>query len=134
MGNANRHEQVQRLFANLRRALPEMERLLHEVTLQSSREICRLQAITAKVVETLHALAPELPINSRVASKVAVGTGAVRSLNDASWIDAARPVVDAFLEAKFFLESGIQCAKKAGDPSQAEPAELAVLLRFYNLR
>ena len=44
------------------------------------------------------------------------------------------PVVDAFLEATFILASGIQCAKDAQEPEQAAPAELAVLLRFYNLR
>jgi hypothetical protein len=42
-------------------------------------------------------------------------------MNDASWIDAARPVVDAFLEATFFLASGIQCAKDAQEPAQAAP-------------
>ncbi len=133
MGDVDRRARIQRLFADLRGALPEMERLLREAKQQSSREISGLQTVTEEIIKTLHALAPDLPISHRMSSRLAHGTGEVRTMNDAGWLDAARAVIDAFLEAKFFLESGIHCAKVAEKSAQAAPAELAVLLRFYSL-
>jgi len=134
VGNVDQSERVERLFANLRRALPEMERLRLEATKHSSRELGGLQTITAQIVRMLEALAPDLPVHHRMVSvgAMAHGTGEVRSMSDAGWIDAARSTVDAFLEAMYFLESGIHCAREAEETARAAAsAELAALLRFY---
>jgi hypothetical protein len=71
MGDADRREQVQRLFAN-HAAVAAGHGAGCAAMQQSSREDWRTTNDHREDRETLHALAPDLPINHRMASRVAL--------------------------------------------------------------
>ena len=108
------------LLRNLRSHRPELTALLEECSshwgfedpvyrfYHQSFKVYALQNETARIVRVLESLAPDCRLNLWFRQIVEQGTG--KSFNDgdnADWTHATRPIVDAFLHAKFFLEMAV---------------------------
>jgi hypothetical protein len=140
--------EAQALFAQLKQALPELRELLesceklgvHEDGLyrfyHQSMKVFSLQDWTSRVVSTLRALAPDRPLNPFFEAILKDGTGHTLSLADNDRrLEITRPIVEAFLHAKYFLEMAVHYGKTLeAPPAHAIPSGWAAVLYFYNLR
>lgn len=136
------------LVKNLKTALPDLEKLLEEVNdhwcyedgiyrlYHQSFKVWHLQDRIGKIVEQLQALAPEKPLNTWFMKIVADGTSHQFEMSDNErWLEAARPIVEAFLHAKYFLEMAVKYGKELGDtPPSMLPSGWAAFLYLYNMR
>ncbi len=121
--------EVVRLFEKLRTALPRLERLLLETDRWSGREAGLAQVAEAIVAE-LRALAPDRPLNRRFAE-------VIDEMHEDRWAEGSqpprapeRPAVNAFLQARFFLQLAVHCAKENLEGHDL-PAGTGALLRLY---
>ena len=86
------------------------------------------------IVRRLHALAPDCQLHPWFLGIVSEGTGHVFAESDnAEWPTMARPVVEAFFHARFFLEMAVRYADRESPPSPL-PSGYAALLYLYQLR
>ncbi len=106
-----------KLLAALRTDLPRLEELWRSVNdhwggedfvyrfYHQSFKVFALQQLTNSIVEALRSLAPHLPLNPWFTEIVAEGTGKTFTyeMND-RWTKEARPIVEAFFHARYFLE------------------------------
>ncbi len=93
-----------------------------------------LQETTAAMVERLRMLAPDCPLNPWFLTIVADGTGHVFAQSDnTQWLTVARPVVEAFFHARFFLEMAVRYSALESPPNPL-PSGYAALLCLYQLR
>jgi hypothetical protein len=93
-----------------------------------------LQDKTWSIVETLQALAPELPLNPWFIQIVESGTGKAFRLEDNErWLEVTRPILEAFFHARFFLEMVVRYADLQAPP-QPLPSGYAALLYLFQLR
>ncbi|MDQ3033269.1 MAG: hypothetical protein M3Y87_12695 [Myxococcota bacterium] len=134
------------LFAALERELPRLEELLGEVEdcyedglyrfyHQSFKVYHRLQPYTLQMVAALRALAPERPLHPYFEEILAGGTGLQFSPEDnARWTEATRPIVEAFLHARYFLEMAVKYGRELDAPPRVMPSGWASLLYLYGLR
>jgi hypothetical protein len=100
-----------------------------------SFKVYYLQESTKRIVKALQDLAPHLPLNAWFTEIVRAGTGKEFSLEDnKDWTPVTRPIVEAFLHAKFFLEMACKYGNELRSPPQALPSGWAALLYLYNLR
>lgn len=133
-------------------------RLYHQ-----SFKVCFLQGVTLQIVEALRALAPDRPLNAWFLEIIEQGTkgakpragagqgllglgeqdgrpiigGAVLTFDMAwnqDWLRHTRPIVEAFLHAKFMLEMAVKYGKTIDDPERMLPSGWAALLSLYNAR
>ena len=139
--------EVLALHAALRRELPRLKELLSEAGSQwryedglyrfyhQSHKVHRLQPYTLEMVEALRSLAPERELHPYFAEILAAGTGIefVPEHND-RWTELTRPIVEAFLHAKYFLEMAVQYGRELEAPPRVMPSGWAALLYFYGLR
>jgi hypothetical protein len=99
-----------------------------------SRKVYALQSRTRAIVARLQALAPERPLNSWFLDIVREGTGKTFQLEDnARWKEVARPILEAFFHARFFLEMAVRYANLEAPPRPL-PSGYAALLYLYGLR
>ncbi|HEX5714747.1 MAG TPA: hypothetical protein VF179_01225 [Thermoanaerobaculia bacterium] len=93
-----------------------------------------LQEQTRSIVEKLQALAPDLPLNPWFVQIIESGTGKTFKIEDnACWTEVARPILEAFFHARFFLEMAV----RYGDlqtPPQPLPSGYAALLYLFGIR
>lgn len=74
-------------------------------------------------------------LNKRFREIVEDGTGRKFDLtHNQAWAENARPIVEAFFHAKFFLEMAVRYAEKLEEPPQLLPSGWATLLYLYNSR
>ena len=93
-----------------------------------------LQERTDRIVSELRRLLPEKPLNPWFVAIVERGTGKQFELPDNSrWTLVARPILEAFFHARFFLEMAVRYASVATPPSPL-PSGYAALLYLYQLR
>ena len=129
-------EAAMRLLENVRTALPRLESLLVQADRLSGREAA-LGLVTQDIVAELRALAPDRPLNRRFAE-------AIEGIQADHWAEGSmpsgrpvRPVVNAFLQARFFLHLAVHCAKEESGrlvlDGPALPSAAAALLRLYEL-
>ena len=117
-----------RVLDNVRAALPRLEALLAEADRLSGRE-SSLVRFTSDIVAELRALAPDLPLNRAFADAME----ALKSdrLAEGSMLTVApRPIVNAFLQARFFLHLAVHLAK-AHPREESFPQGAQALLRLY---
>lgn len=77
---------------------------------------------------------PERPLNAWFATIVAEGTGHRFELADnARWLAAARPCVEAFFHARYFLEMAVRYSN-LDEPPRPLPSGYAALLYLFDLR
>lgn len=136
----------EQLLKNLREALPSLTTLLEKVSdewgyedgiyrfYHHSYKVYGLQYYTKQIVTVLQALLPDQALNADFLAIVAEGTNKKFSYEDNKhWLVATRPIVEAFLHAKFFLEMAIKFANLESTPSML-PSGWAAFLYLFNLR
>jgi hypothetical protein len=136
----------QELLAALRRRRPELEALLAACNdhwgyedpvyryYHQSFKVYHLQRSTLEIVDQLRSLAPGRPLDPRFQEIVAAGTGVQYSPDhNMRWSEVARPLVEAFLHARYFLEMAVRYAHLEVPPHPL-PSGYAALLVLYGLR
>lgn len=111
---------VQMLFASLKAALPDLEKLLHECSgewgyedptyrfYHQSFKVYALGHTTKRIVSALQALAPERQLNEWFMRIVSEGTNKTFDHeHNARWLEVTRPIVEAFFHARYFLEMAV---------------------------
>lgn len=140
--------EVLALFAAIKRDLPRLEELLAEVEgrrcyedglyrfyHQSFKVYHRLQPHTLEMVEALRALAPERPLHPYLEEILREGTGVeFVSEHNGRWTEVTRPIVEAFLHARYFLEMAVKYGRELEAPPRIMPFGWAAVLYFYGLR
>ncbi len=134
------------LLANLRRRRPELESLLSSCSdhwgyedpvyrfYHQSFKVYDLQSSTGRVVRELEELLPGRPLDARFLAIVAAGTGKWFSPDhNARWPEVTRPIIEAFLHARYFLEMAVRHAHLEAPPAPL-PSGYAALLVLYGLR
>jgi hypothetical protein len=100
-----------------------------------SFKVFRLQARTERIVAALQALAPHLPLNAWFSEIVREGTGKeFDAADNERWTRSARPVVEAFFHARFFLQMVCKYGRELATPPQPMPSGWAAVLYLFNLR
>jgi hypothetical protein len=133
------------LHAAIRAHFPELEALLEEVTRHyedgayrfwhQSFKVYALQGFIARVADTLRSLSPDRIIHPWFELIVAAGTGRKfeRSHNK-RWLEETRPIVEAFLHAKYFLEMICQYGRELKEAPKILPSGWAAVLQLYGIR
>ncbi|MCY3022559.1 MAG: hypothetical protein NTW87_26565 [Planctomycetota bacterium] len=140
-------KEVTQLFANLKRKLPKLEKLLAECNDMWGVEDCvyrfyhqsfklfMYQELTEDIVKELKALLPGRPLNKMFVTIVESGTGIdYEAKHDENWLGEPRQIVDTFLHARFFLEMAVKYGRDLEFPPNSLPSGWAVLLYLYDLR
>ena len=137
------------LLQNIKKNLPELEKLLEDVNghwvaedlvyryfHQSYKCFC-IQEYTEKIVETLKKLAPKgvTKFNSYFEEIYKEGTGKVfKQEHNEDWSKICRPMVEAFFHAREFLKNAVQYGKELKHTPDYLPTGWALVLYFYLLR
>jgi len=108
-----------------------MYRLYHQ-----SYKAYNIQEITNKIIETLKGLAPKgVTLNKYFNEICKNGTGKKFDLkHNSQWLHHARPLLEAFFHARFFLEMVVKYGKELEETPLLLPSGWACLLELYNLR
>ena len=100
-----------------------------------SFKVYYVQDTTTRIVTQLHALAPHLPLNARFMEIFQQGTGKTFTLADnKNWNSITRPIVEAFLHARFFLQMACKYGRELQEAPKSLPSGWAALLYLFNLR
>jgi hypothetical protein len=147
MHESKRAERERMLLIAVKAHLPELDALLATASdhwgyedavyrfYHQSFKVFRVQEQTKRIVDALHALLPEAPLNERFAQIVAQGTGRTFTTDDnARWTEVTRPMLEAFFHARFFLEMACKYGRELEEPPQPLPSGWAALLYLYGLR
>lgn len=105
-----------------------------------SFKVYRLQSYTTEIVSLLREMVPDAKLNSLFTEILEAGTGKQwEESHNKEWSKHTRPIVEAFLHARFFLNIAVTFAGQfledgKPNPPQLLPSDWATLLYFYNLR
>lgn len=143
----DRRKPVQDLFCEIKRSLPDLEKLLSEVNdkwnyedyvyrfYHQSFKVYELQHWTQDIVQRLQALLPDRPLNKWFATIVAEGTGITFvGEHNARWLEVTRPILEAFFHARYFLEMAVKYGRELENPPNMLPSGWAAVLYLYDLR
>ncbi len=148
MNEVDDRPEVQALFATIKAQLPALEELLARVNghwtyedgvyrfyHQSFKIFGRLQDPTLAIVAALQELAPDRELNEWFRQIVAEGTGKTfKNEDNEKWLEVTRPIVEAFLHARFFLEMVVKYGRELDAPPNMLPSGWAAVLYLYGLR
>lgn len=140
-----RHEAE--LLTNIRASLANLDALLAEINSKwvyedltyrfyhQSFKVYALQSVTTKMVGTFQSLLPQLPLNEWFLKIVAEGTGKefVMEHNE-RWAEIARPILEAFFHARYFLEMACKYGRQFEEPPNLMPGGYAAILYLFNIR
>lgn len=145
----NEIQQDNKLLSNIKKKLPEIRKLLQEVSshwiyedliyrfYHNSFKVYYIQDVTKKIVDALYSMAPEGQgfctefqeiINSGASGKV------FKFNHNKNWSMHTRPFLEAFFHAKFFLEMAIKYGVELEEAPNILPSGWAALLSLYNIR
>ena len=102
-----------------------------------SFKVYSLQGSTLRAVEIFRGVAAETGNNlcGWFEQLVADGSGRKWELeHNANWLQHTRPIVEAFLHAKYFWEMMVQYANEIDSAPSALPDGWAAILELYNQR
>jgi hypothetical protein len=133
------------LFRNLKANAAALERLLKRCHNERTGGIYRfyhqsfkvyaLQELTLEIVAALRSLAPDRPLNEWFMRIIAEGTEKTFSVEDnARWLEATRPIVEAFFHSCYFLETAVNSSRDLSAPPALLPDDWAAILYLYNWR
>ncbi len=138
---------VKELFANLKRNLAELEKLLEKCNghwiyedsiyrfYHQSFKVFYIQDDTLEIVKALQALLPDAPMNGRFLKIVEEGTGKEFKFDDnVNWSTVTRPMIEAFFHARFFLEMAVKYGNELEFPPRMMPSGWAAFLYLFNIR
>ena len=86
-------------------------------------------------MKALQDLAPHLPLNPWFTQIVDEGGAGQfsREVNE-RWLEATRPILEAFFHARYFLEMVYRYGKELNEPPDSLPSGWAAVLYLYRLR
>jgi hypothetical protein len=135
------------LLLGIANQLPQLEQLLAEASdhwgyedpiyrfYHQSFKVFALQERTEQIVEALRGLAPHLPLNPWFMTIIAEGTGREFAVEmNARWLQATRPILEAFFHARYFLEMVCRYGLQLTEPPSPLPSGWASVLYLYGLR
>lgn len=135
------------LLQNLKKEMPVLVQLLEECSdhwnyedpiyrfYHGSYKVYFLQNTTLKIVEKFQGLLPDVPLNEFFMTIVKEGTGKIFNQEDNTrWLEATRPILEAFFHAKYFLEMAVKYGQELEHPPELMPSGWAAFLYLYNLR
>lgn len=138
------------LLENLKGQLSELEKLLEVVNSEWNYEdgiyrfyhhsfkVFKLQDLTVRIVKALRTIGPKgywSKLNEDFMQIYGEGTNRVFSNDDNSrWLYTTRPIVEAFLHAKFFLEMAVKSGKELVEAPNMLPSGWAAFLYLYDMR
>ncbi len=138
---------TEQLLVALKARMPELEALLAKYCdhwhyedriyrfYHGSFKVFALQDSTVEIIEILRSLLPERELSRSFLAIVEEGTGRTFSLEDnARWLEATRPIVEAFFHTRFFLEMAVRYGRQLERPPESLPSGWATLLYLYDLR
>jgi len=97
-----------------------------------SFKVYRVQDSTARIVKLLQSLVPGRDLHPFFTAIVQDGTGKQFTMADnARWLEATRPIVEAFQHARYFLE--MSCRYHDAREEHPSPSGWAALLFLYKL-
>jgi hypothetical protein len=100
-----------------------------------SFKVYALQGQTSRIVAALESLRPGHPLDEGFRRIVADGTGRTFAPeHNRRWLEATRPVVEAFFHARYFLEMTVRYGRRLDAPPRVLPSGWAALLELYGLR
>ena len=78
---------------------------------------------------------PNLPLNPWFMQIVEQGTAGEFSMEvNQRWLEATRPILEAFFHARYFLEMACKYGKELNEPPDSLPSGWAAVLYLYGLR
>jgi len=142
------------MLRNIQRDLPKLEAILYGINeceeyedyvyrfYHYSFKVYRLQYVTQKMVEALMELNPnENKQTSRFFEQIILDSmkvGAFKEEHNKNWTKHTRPIIEAFLHAKYFIEMAVKYGKRYKKrktaPHPTIPTGWAALLELYNMR
>jgi hypothetical protein len=145
--NMDPRPEVALLLANLKVALPELEKLRKECRarddedvpyrlLHLSNKVYGAQHHTTEIVGRLRAMAP-VPgkLDDYIEEIIADGTGKKWELShNQDWTRHTRPIVEAYFWARYLLDMAIRFAREYDRPPALLDYGWAALLTVYRLR
>ena len=94
-----------------------------------------VQGITIEIVDMLRKLSPDGKINDWFEKIFNEGTGKEWNMeHNKNWMENTRPILEAYLHAKYFIEMAVKYGKELKKAPDCLPSGWAGLLYFYNLR
>lgn len=103
----------------------------------TSFKVYEIQEETRAVVEALRAQSPDGRIHStlflEICEQGASGVAFAKHHN-AAWARHTRPFLEAFLHARYFLETAVKYGRALYEPPSRLPSGWAALLELYGLR
>ena len=140
-------ENANKLLRNIKQRLPKLEELLAQVEdhwgmedgffrfYHQSFRVYRLQDATEEICKALQDLLPDHSMNRWFSEIVAQGTGHEFEMShNQDWLRHARPIVEAFFHAHFFLKMAVKYGKELDDAPDCLPSGWAAVLYLFNLR
>ncbi len=143
-----KHKQAEeaKLLATLTKELPRLEELWQNVEkfgyerciskfYSQSYKAFQLQELTQEIVALLQTLAPHRPLHPWFKQILAEGTGKEFSLEvNERWLETTRPIVEAFLHARYFLEMAIKYGRQLKEPPEPlQPFGWGAVLNVFGL-
>ena len=136
------------LLQNIKKNLPKLEILLDEVNghwtyedglyrlYYGSFKVYSLQSSTMKMVNVFKGLAPEgFTLNELFEEIYKEGTGKeFKMAHNNDWSKHTRPIVEAFLHARAFLDNIVRYGKKLEHAPDCLPSGWALVLCLFNMR
>jgi O-methyltransferase involved in polyketide biosynthesis len=140
-----RLQKDQRLLDTIKAKLPDLERLLvpFQVTYEEgiyrfyhhSFKVYQLQHCTLQAVEIFKSIASDNQLCEWFEQIVTAGTGQVwEQGHNLDWTLHTRPIVEAFLHTKYFLEMMIKYGREMDTAATILPTGWAAILELYNQR
>jgi len=145
---AKKHELAALLLKNIKKQLPELEKLVtasedhwamedgvYRFYHQSFKVYDGLQPHTLEITKALQKLLPNHPLNDWFAEIVAAGTREkFTPEHNRNWTKHTRPIVEAFFHAHFMLKMVCKYGREFSEPPQMLPSGWAAVLYLFNLR
>jgi len=138
------------LLTNLKAALPELEKLLVKINgewnyedgiyrfYHHSFKVFGLQDLTTEIVRTLESLVPTkglVKLNKDFMAIYHEGVGKTFSnWDNTRWLHTTRPIVEAFLHSKYFLEMAVKSGKELDSAPSMLPSGWAGFLYLFDMR
>ena len=142
-----RRASTDQLLRSIKQRLPGLEKLLAEVEdhwgmedgfyrfYHQSFKVYRLQDTTKEICNALQDLLPGHSMNRWFSEIVAQGTGHEFEMShNQDWLHHARPIVEAFFHAHYFLKMAVKYGKELGSAPDCLPSGWAAVLYLFNLR
>lgn len=141
--------EVQELFKNIKKELPELEKFFEEECnadwtyddmiyrmYHGSFKVWYLVPKIEEIVKKFESLLPGRPLNKQFLEIVGDGIKEkdFKMAFNKDWLGYTRPIVEAFFHARFFLEMIIKYGKEMDKAVTLLPSGWAVVLYLYNLR